>query len=1851
MITDWEWDYDEFLDEETGFLTLPFTSEEFANYLNEEEYYNEILKMLPGAILVDGETLALGTWTYEPGEAGATVSIGSESYLSAGVFKTTLPEGYVLADGGNTLRLPVTVAPIDPSEGPNWESYGDAPETYMGVRLEEPTTYTYYYRIETIGHLYWFAWYVNQGNTTANAYLCKDITVNQNINADPSTLIPWEPIADYQGRFVGYTIGTSSSDIYETHTISGLYCDKNLIAGLFSSLSGNTAEIRNICIKNSYFKSATGGGAVGAICAMQNGGTITYCTNEDSTCVTGSEMGAVGGIVGTMNAGKISNCTNNTNLYSNSSKGTGGICGCADAGEITNCENKGTIQAEGYVGGICGLNKAQIHACESTGAISGTDYVGGIAGFSTKSSGQNINRGSVTATGNYAGGICGYLDYNPSLEQNYGDVTGANYIGGLYGDCTGRIEACANYGRVQSTGANIGALAGNVGVNMKDCLSYNAQNMSLPLAGNSIQITNSYYLAASDSAASTSGTPRTAEQFQSGQVTYLLNQGSKKVWGQQLGTDAYPILDSGATVYKYTSNPCPEEFYSNTSGETRTLEHDMSGGSPYCKRCGYGGQKAVWKKKDGVSNYDGQTLYDRYDYYTDSSYTTKLENCEFIWAKLTTVDEGTYVYTRKDDLPRGVGSYYGAIILQSNNVQYKVEIGSGNTLDIGPKTISVSWDVFDATYDKQVHLPTYKLSGVVAGEDVRLQTQIVDGYNFIDAGTQKYKYTGTLLGKDAGNYKINGSQNSFTIKKKTINSVTLKPKASYPFGEVKTYDWTPDWESPDVFDGDAPFSFGLEQLKSDDSWGSPTNPWNSQYNAGQYAVYVSGINSKNYELAEGVTGRAEFTITPLELVTPESLPSSVYTGRNQYPTLPKEYASTVSSPSVSFKDVGEHEVQLNTRVNNYVWDSNGGKTKFTITPKDLAEEDVTLELLNASNLVYDGTEKKPTVKLSYGSDTLSSSDANCGFTVAYEDNIEGGEAKAIVTATQGGNYTGTRTLTFTIGQADNEWVTDPTVKVPFIYGDTNPVTYSAKYGNANVVVTHKKQGSQEAASTGIPTDVGTYDVTVSLAETSSYKVLAPVNLTLTISPKSLSEDDIAIQATNPTYTGTPQSPEVVVKYGEITLEKGKDYTLSGTGTDAGDYPFTVTLTGNYTGSKAQTFSIEKADSECTAPAVNDLTYTGQAQALVSAGSTTHGTLVYSLTQDGTYEAALPTGTDAGSYTVWYKIVGDDNHKDSAPASVSCSIAKESLTVTAKDKTITYGEAPGNSGVTYDGFVNGESKADLKGELTYTYSYKQFDNVGTGEFKITPGGLTSGNYAITFAPGTLTVTKKTIGITWSNTSLPYNGTAQAPTATATDLEGNDECNITVTGQMTKAGNYTATAASLSNSNYQLPESKTCDFSITKIPPVLTAPTGKTVLYTGNALELAEAGTAQGGTMMYRLDENSQWGDAVPKATDCGTYTVWYKVMGDQNHNDTEALSLTAEIVPFLIPLQPQPQPQDINYGTSTELSVGLETNVTEGISYQWCLVTEEDGREVYTPLEGETGSKLALTKPNAGKYVYACVITCGDYSETSGKATVTVTAVQESLPTTTDLPSGLWVEGGEEPLTGSTIDLKTPSSFLMTSYTYNGASADAHQNYPTGMQIYSVQKDDQGNTAVAPVAELGNLLRYSGCSIRITGKPGIRMITSLTKEAKEALKKGELAGYTLEEYGTVVAWTTELGSQPLTLSTGKSSYAYKRGVSDPVFANVGALTQYTNVLVWDSLEDQKYDEDIVMRPYIKLINKEGQTVVLYGGTVSRSIGYVAQQNANTFSKGTAGYKYVHEIIGKVNALHSSTGTNTTTGGNG
>ena len=208
-----------------------------------------------------------------------------------------------------------------------------------------------------------------------------------------------------------------------------------------------------------------------------------------------------------------------------------------------------------------------------------------------------------------------------------------------------------------------------------------------------------------------------------------------------------------------------------------------------------------------------------------------------------------------------------------------------------------------------------------------------------------------------------------------------------------------------------------------------------------------------------------------------------------------------------------------------------------------------------------------------------------------------------------------------------------------------------------------------------------------------------------------------------------------------------------------------------------------------------------------------------------------------------------------------------------------------------------------------------------------------------------------------------------------------------------------------------------------------------------------------------------------------------------------------------------------------------------------------------------------------------------------------------------------------------VDLPVAESYLLTAYSYNDA-ADAHSRYPIGMRCYRLTKNGAA-VQVERLSAFDNLLRYAGTSIRLTGKKGIRMITSVDGALKSALIKEGVYGLSLVEYGTVLALASAIGGGDLTLQNGKSNYAYKRGVADPVFAYAGSLVQYTNVLVGFSNEDCK--EDIAMRPYMILQDAAGTSYTLYGGTVYRSIGYVAYQNRNSFRPGTAAYDYVWEII--------------------
>ena len=113
----------------------------------------------------------------------------------------------------------------------------------------------------------------------------------------------------------------------------------------------------------------------------------------------------------------------------------------------------------------------------------------------------------------------------------------------------------------------------------------------------------------------------------------------------------------------------------------------------------------------------------------------------------------------------------------------------------------------------------------------------------------------------------------------------------------------------------------------------------------------------------------------------------------------------------------------------------------------------------------------------------------------------------------------------------------------------------------------------------------------------------------------------------------------------------------------------VTVFGKPTADATITVSdaVEKTAATVTkAPAAKTLTYTGSAQELVTAGTATGGTMQYALGTDATtapannlYTTFIPTATNAGTYYVWYKAVGDDAHSDSNPAVVTVTISEES----------------------------------------------------------------------------------------------------------------------------------------------------------------------------------------------------------------------------------------------------------------------------------------------------------------------------------------------------------------------------------------------------------------------------------------------------------------------------------------------------------------------------------------------------------------------------------------------------------------
>ena len=234
--------------------------------------------------------------------------------------------------------------------------------------------------------------------------------------------------------------------------------------------------------------------------------------------------------------------------------------------------------------------------------------------------------------------------------------------------------------------------------------------------------------------------------------------------------------------------------------------------------------------------------------------------------------------------------------------------------------------------------------------------------------------------------------------------------------------------------------------------------------------------------------------------------------------------------------------------------------------------------------------------------------------------------------------------------------------------------------------------------------------------------MAITRFTLTDGTNPLVASSITISGGEEDITVTPEPTTDVVYVAMPQTDVQTTYTF--TATVSGQVcQFTGTKKANVQADKYYRTSVTltkvKIDPVVTAPTAASLAYTGSALSLVDAGTTTGGELQYKL-GNGTYSTDIPTATNAGSYTVYYKVVGDDNYNDVAEQSVGVTINKVAATLTCNNSAISFSAS--------------EDKT----------STKTITGVSCVGGTISVASANTNNYTVSYSNGTITITRKTNG---------------------------------------------------------------------------------------------------------------------------------------------------------------------------------------------------------------------------------------------------------------------------------------------------------------------------------------------------------------------------------------------------------------------------------------------------------------------------------------------------------------------------
>ena len=349
-----------------------------------------------------------------------------------------------------------------------------------------------------------------------------------------------------------------------------------------------------------------------------------------------------------------------------------------------------------------------------------------------------------------------------------------------------------------------------------------------------------------------------------------------------------------------------------------------------------------------------------------------------------------------------------------------------------------------------------------------------------------------------------------------------------------------------------------------------------------------------------------------------------------------------------------------------------------------------------------------------------------------------------------------------------------------------PTIASQVYTGSKLTAVVPQNDGYEIVSNEGGTDVGEYDVVLKLSDETNYEWATPdsddaTKVTLKFAITKAPNKITALSLEGWTYGEEPKMPVATALFGTPTFAYGA--TVDGTfvetvPTAAGSYfvKAKVVATANYDGAeKTAEFKIARTKAVLTTKptAVANLVYTGDSLNLITAGVVDGGTMQYKLGVDGIWSSEIPTATNAGEYTVYYKVLGDDSHSD------LIDDEKQQLTVTIAKADAQVTAPTAKTGLKY----NGESQTLIVAgsAIGATIEYKLGDAewstdiptaTDAGEYTVIYKIIAAANYNVVDGENkfTITIAKIADSIDFSLDNVTVRCGDSVPELTATSASG-------------------------------------------------------------------------------------------------------------------------------------------------------------------------------------------------------------------------------------------------------------------------------------------------------------------------------------------------------------------------------------------------------------------------------------------------------------------------------------------------